>query len=93
VFARATRQLFFMGGDDRIWVADYTIDGNSFNVGKPRAWSPTRVRRDGVRQNFDISPDGKRAVVFPALTTEKQAGNLHATFLFNFFDEVRRRIP
>jgi len=26
-------------------------------------------------------------------TAEKTQGNLHATFLFNFFDEVRRRVP
>ena len=92
VFARATRELFFLGGDDRIWVADYTIQDGAFNAGQARAWSPTKVARDGVRQNFDISADGKRAVVFPAPVVEKQEGNLHATFLFNFFDEVRRRV-
>jgi serine/threonine-protein kinase len=93
VFARSTRQLFFLGGDDRIWVADYTIQDGAFSASPARAWSPAKIFRDGVRQNFDISADGKRAVVFPAPVAEAQAGNLHATFLFNFFDEVRRRIP
>jgi hypothetical protein len=46
-----------------------------------------------VRQNFDISPDGKRAVVFPQPAPGQAEGTLHATFLLNFFDEVRRRIP
>ena len=46
----------------------------------------------GVRQNFDVSPDGKRVVMFPR-PIEQAEGSLHATFLLNFFDEVRRRIP
>jgi hypothetical protein len=91
-WSRTTRELFFLGGDDRIMVMNYTSEGNSFVFGTPRAWSPTQVFRDGVRQNFDVSPDGKRVVMFPRLV-EQSEGSLHATFLLNFFDEVRRRIP
>ncbi len=91
-FARATHELFFFGSDERIWVTSYTVQDGAFNAGKPRIWSPTKIFRDGVRQNFDISPDGAHAVVFPAPQAETQAGNLHATFLFNVFDEVRRRV-
>jgi hypothetical protein len=43
-----------------------------------------------LRQNFDLSPDGKRVVMFPQ--TESQE-SLHFTFLLNFFDEVRRKAP
>jgi hypothetical protein len=46
-----------------------------------------------VRLSFDITPDGKRAVVFPRPAETRAEGSLHATFLLNFFDEVRRRIP
>jgi hypothetical protein len=46
-----------------------------------------------VRQSFDVSADGKRAVVFPPPAAGQAEGSLHATFLLNFFDEVRRRIP
>jgi Tol biopolymer transport system component/predicted Ser/Thr protein kinase len=91
-WSRTTRELFFLGGDDRIMVVNYTIEGNSFIRGTPRAWSSTQVFRDGVRQNFDVSPDGKRVVIFPK-PMEKTDGSLHATFMLNFFDEVRRRIP
>ena len=93
VFANATHQLFFLGGDDRIWVADYSIQDGAFSASPARVWSPTKIFRDGVRQNFDISADGKQAIVFPAPAAEDQEGNLHVTFLFNFFDEVRRKIP
>jgi len=32
-------------------------------------------------------------VVFPRRAAEEAEGSPHATFLLNFFDEVRRRIP
>ena len=74
-------------------VASYTIQADSFSAGIPRVWSPTPVRRHGVQLNFDISPDGKRVIMFPQPAADASTGNLHATFLLNFFDEVRRRIP
>jgi serine/threonine-protein kinase len=88
-----TNELFFLGADDRIWVATYSINGESFIAGAPRQWSPTQVLRDGVRQNFDVSPDGKLVAVYPRPVQDKAEGTLHANFLLNFFDEVRRRIP
>ena len=92
-WSRMAPELFFLGGDDRIMVASYTVTGESFAAGVPRPWAPTQVLRDGVRQNFDVSPDGKRVVVFPRPTEARVEGSLHANFLLNFFDEVRRRIP
>jgi serine/threonine-protein kinase len=88
-----THELFFLGADDRIMVAGYTINGDSFVAGAARPWAPTPVLRDGVRQSFDVAPDGKRVVIFPRPAAEQIEGSLHATFLLNFFDEVRRRIP
>jgi serine/threonine-protein kinase len=92
-WSRTTRELFFFGSDNRIMVANYAIEGQSFVPGSPRPWSATQVLRDGVRLSFDITPDGKRAVVFPRPAETRAEGSLHATFLLNFFDEVRRRIP
>jgi hypothetical protein len=75
-------------------VADYTVQGDSFSlVGKPRVWSdvklfgPTYVHKD-------LAPDGKRFVIFhrPEAATDSK-GNLHVTFLLNYFDELRRRAP
>ena len=74
-------------------VASYTTTGDSFAAGVPRPWSSTQVLRDGVRQNFDIAPDGKRVVMFPRPMEAKAEGTLHANFLLNFFDDVRRRVP
>ena len=92
-WSAATHELLFLGGDDRIMAASYSTQGDAFSAGVPRVWSPTQVRRNGVRQNFDVSPDGKRVIMFPRPVAEESTGNLHATFLLNFFDEVRRRVP
>jgi hypothetical protein len=88
----ATHKLLFMGGDNRIMAVSYTITGDSFASGTPHPWSPTMVRRIGVQQNFDVAPDGKRIIAFPAPPTEG-TGNLRATFLLNFRDELQRRVP
>jgi hypothetical protein len=47
----------------------------------------------GTVTNFAMHPDGRRAVaVLAAENPAGQNGNLHVTFLLNFFDEVQRRV-
>ena len=42
----------------------------------------------------DVTPDGKRFVVFPNLNTSaEEKGAVHIAYLQNFFDELRRRVP
>jgi Tol biopolymer transport system component len=89
----ATHELLFLGGDDRIMAADYVITGDSFTFETPHPWSPTLVRRNGVQQSFDITRDGRRIVTLPRPPAEEGTGNLHATFLLNFGDELKRRVP
>ncbi|MFM2124762.1 MAG: hypothetical protein RL328_1213, partial [Acidobacteriota bacterium] len=91
-WSAATHELLFVGGDDRIQVAAYSMEGREFSVRAPRAWSATPIRRMNVQQNFDVFPGGKRVVMFPQPTVEQTGGNLHATLLLNLFDEVRRRV-
>ena len=92
VWVGATQELLFLGADDKIQAASYAIEGEAFSARAPRVWSPTAVRRKGVQQNFDVFPDGKRAVMFPRETVQETGGNLHASLVLNFFDEVRRRV-
>jgi len=41
-----------------------------------------------------MAPDGKRFAVIPRPeATSEQKGSVDATFLLNFFDELRRRVP
>ena len=91
-WSRTAHQLFYLRDDGRIMALDYSIDGASVSAGKPRVWSPTLIRRTGVFQNFDISADGKRAVVFGRPPEGQAEGSVHITFLLNFLDELRRRV-
>ena len=92
-WSRATHEILFLNFDDHIMAVNYTSQGDTFSPGIPHVWSSTQVRRMGVQQNFDVSSDGKRVVMFPIPTAEQPQGSVHVTFLLNFFDEVRRRVP
>jgi len=59
-WSRASRELLYLGADDRIMAVSYSIAGGTFVPGAPRVWSPLKVRRNGVQQSFDVSPDGRR---------------------------------
>jgi hypothetical protein len=73
--------------------SDYETTGNSFSVSTPHLWSPATVLAPGY-SFFDLAPNDKQFAVFldPKPPTEKSS-TLHVTFLFNFFDELRRRAP
>jgi serine/threonine-protein kinase len=87
------RELFYETMDYRIMVVDYSIDGGSFVRGKPRLWLDKQLFFTGG-VNLDLAPDGKRfAVLAPPETPPGEKGTVHVTMLFNFFDELRRRIP
>ena len=87
------RELFYRSLDNRIMVADYTATG-SFSFDKPRVWSDRQIRQLGTDLNFALAPDGKRFAVFPmSEATTEDKGPAHVTFLLNFFDELRRKVP
>jgi hypothetical protein len=85
------RELFYETPDYRIMVVDYTVCGNSFGPGKPRLWCGKQILYTGGTPNLDLAPDGRRFVVFAPVDAGKKP--VHVTMLFNFFDELRRRLP
>ena len=89
----AGRELFYATQDYKLMVSDYTGKGDSFTYSKPRLWADKRFFRPGPVRFFDIAPDGKRLAVFPRPESEEKQGNVHVTFLLNFFDEVARKVP
>ena len=94
IWSRNGKELFFESTDGHIMVAEYTTRGETFAAGKPRQWSNTPIGGTGAFQNLDLAPDGKRFVVIPLAESEKGEGQtVHVTFLLNFFDELRRRMP
>jgi serine/threonine-protein kinase len=77
-------------------VVNYTTDGDSFVLGKSRMWSEKRLLDLGSPpvMTYDAAPDGKRfaAVLYEGGTAEEKPIT-HVTFVLNFFDELRRRVP
>ena len=74
-------------------VVDYTAKGDTFTPGKPRQWSDKLIPFTGFL-NLDLHADGKRFALLPGSeSTPEDKGSLHVTFLLNFFDELRRRVP
>jgi len=92
-WSRNGRELFFLSADEHIMVTEYTAKGDSFSSGRPRVWSDRQVLRPTFIRALDLHPDGKRFAVFERPAEEKASGNLHVTFLLNFTDELRRRVP
>jgi hypothetical protein len=92
-WSRAGSQLFYLSQDFHVMVIDYTVKGDVFVPGVPRRFSDAQINPVAGRPSFDIAPDGKRILAFPVNEQEPQAGNLRSSFLLNFFDEVKRRLP
>jgi serine/threonine-protein kinase len=94
MWSRTAHQLFYRGPDGRIMLVDYSTQADSFIPSKPRVWAHTPIFYPGIQFNVDIAPDGKHFAFFPNPNAAEDAkGNVHAMFLLNFFDELRRRVP
>ena len=88
------RALYFISPDFHIMVADVEAKGDAFSPGNPRQWSPVPVWNPLGTLVYSIHPDGKRFAVLPVPPpSPEEKGNAHVTFLLNFGDELRRRIP
>jgi serine/threonine-protein kinase len=95
IWSRDGRELFYETLDNRIMATAYVAKGDSFVAGKPRPWSNKQLFLDFDKKwNLEVAPDGKRFIVALAPdSTGQPKGSVHVTFLLNFFDELRRRIP
>jgi serine/threonine-protein kinase len=89
--------LFFRSRDNRIMVAAYSEKGDSFLADRPTVWSEKRLANlfsIAGNASYDSAPDGKRiAALMPVETPEAEQSRNHVTFLENFFDELRRKVP
>jgi eukaryotic-like serine/threonine-protein kinase len=91
-WSRNSKELFYRTEDSKIMVVTYTVSGDSFRADKPQLWSPGQFTDRGIGvYNFDLHPDGKRFAVLKAPVTEQDSAVNEVSFIFNFFDEVRRR--
>jgi serine/threonine-protein kinase len=91
VWAPNGRELYFRAPDNRIMVAGYTADGDSFLASRPRVWSDTPIGATTFGREFSLSPDGKRFAVLPRRDAQVEQGTVHVTVVLNLLDELRRR--
>jgi Tol biopolymer transport system component len=92
-WSRNGKELFYRTADSKIMVVTYTTSGDSFRADKSQLWSPGQFTERGLgNYNFDLHPDGKRFAVLKAGTEQTPAVN-KVSFIFNFFDELRRKVP
>jgi Tol biopolymer transport system component len=91
-WSRNGKELYFRTEVNKIMAVTYTTSGDSFRANKPQLWSPGQFTDVGANSyNFDLHPDGKRFAVLKAPGTEQNGAVNKVSFIFNFFDEVRRR--
>jgi serine/threonine-protein kinase len=88
------KELFYRTVDSKIMVVTYTASGDSFRADKPQLWSPGQFTDRGLGiYTFDLHPDGKRFAVLKTPGAEQTAEVNKVSFIFNFFDELRRKFP
>jgi serine/threonine-protein kinase len=97
VWPSAGHELFYISLSTRkMMAAGYSVNGDSFSPEKPRVWSDKRLIPSlaTVGVSYDIAPDGKRfAVLLGEDGTAQEKPITHVTFLLNFFDYLRQRVP
>ncbi len=94
LWSRTAREIFYATNDGHIMVVPYTLNGRSFEPGKPREWTGNPIFPTGNYQWYDLAPDGQHIIAFPAkgAAEGEEKVDLHLTFLLNFFDELKRRV-
>jgi hypothetical protein len=96
MWSRNGHELFFETLDNHIMVAAYTVKGDSLR--DRQAAGVFRKNIGGVGgdlvKNIDLASDGKRIVaLIPVETAEAQKSQNQVTFLMNFSDELRSKVP
>jgi Tol biopolymer transport system component len=87
-WSNSGNELFYRTEDNQIMVAEYSASGDSFHADTPQLWSPGQFSDRLGARNFDLTPDGKRAVVLRVPASENPPIT-RISFIFNFFDWLR----
>jgi Tol biopolymer transport system component len=88
VWSRNGHELIYRSGD-KLMKVNYTVKGDSFVNEKPSVW----IDKLGGT-TWDLAPDDRRVGVLQPVDTPKTPEQEHeVVILFNFLDELRRRVP
>jgi hypothetical protein len=93
IWSRARPEIVYQNLDNRLMVASYTVEGDTFKVDKPRLWSERRLMPRSRLRSFTLHPDGERVVLAVAPDADSAVKQDTLVFIFNFFDELRRIAP
>jgi serine/threonine-protein kinase len=93
-WSRNGHELFFwpFGPNPHLMVVPFEARGDSFVADKPRVWSERVPVFFQAQKFYDPAPDGKSIVALMPVDTPEEPRD-RVTFLLNFFDELRRRVP
>jgi serine/threonine-protein kinase len=91
IWSRKSNELLYTI-DDQIMTVPYRVVNDSFQPERSRPWSPVRYATAGPTRKFDLHPDGSRTAV---ASPDSSGAATYDTvvFIFNFFGELRRRLP
>jgi dipeptidyl aminopeptidase/acylaminoacyl peptidase len=89
VWSSTTDELIY-GSNGQVMRAAYEAAGTTFRVTSTRAWPGASYETRGPMRMFDLHPDGKRLALARAVPLATQNT---LVFVFNFFDELRRKLP
>ena len=92
-WSRTAPEIYFQASDGQIMVSRYAVRSGAFIPEPPKAWGGKRLEGLTTNRLFDLSPDGARVVGSFTAAGEGARPNGRVTFLLNFTDELRRRIP
>ena len=92
MWSRDGRELLFLASNNGVMAVGYAAKGDSFAPGQARVWTETRLMTLGFGTNYSLAPDGKRLAAIVADDASEKLPT-HLTFLLNFFDELRRKVP
>jgi serine/threonine-protein kinase len=93
VWSRTKPELYFATPTQHIMVTSYRDQGGSFQKEQPRLWSDVRFLLRGRRGFIDLHPDGNRFALGVVTQTQQAARRDQVVFVFNFFDELRQKVP
>ena len=91
------RELFYRT-DEGVMVASVAGTDDTFRAGKPRPALEGSFRggtgglalAGNVFADWEVTPDGRRFIMFPSVDESGQVEHLHVTLITHWFDELRR---
>ena len=95
-WSQTKRELYYgvgSGSLGQIMVVSYTVEGNQFRPSPPQLLPEILYQTRGPNRMFDLHKDGVRFAIAPSDMADPSLKRDRLTFLFNFFDELRRIAP